>query len=112
MTENLNYISMAINQIRRATGSRAAPGESCEHIRITNPDRELKNDYYYIDPNGPLNGIQDAFQVYCRFHENHAESCVPAGSGSFKDQQWFKNKRSSAWFANEFASGREVSYCM
>ena len=43
MTEQLNYISLAINQIRRATGTRAAPGETCEHIRITNPDRELKN---------------------------------------------------------------------
>ena len=43
MTEQLNYISLAINQLRRATGTRAAPGESCEHIRITNPDRELKN---------------------------------------------------------------------
>ena len=50
MTENLNYISMAINQIRRATGSRAAPGESCEHIRITNPDRELKNGMFSFEP--------------------------------------------------------------
>lgn len=42
----------------------------------------LLADYYYIDPNGPLNGIQDAFQVYCRFHEDMAESCVPAGPAS------------------------------
>ena len=40
------------------------------------------SDYYFIDPNGPLNGIQDAFQVYCRFHDDNAESCIPAGSAS------------------------------
>ena len=43
MTEQLNYIGQAINLARRATGTRTSPGETCEHIRFTNPDRELKD---------------------------------------------------------------------
>ena len=43
MTEQLNYIGQAINLVRRATGTRTSPGETCEHIRFTNPDRELKD---------------------------------------------------------------------
>ena len=43
MTEQLNYIGQAINLVRRATGTCTSPGETCEHIRFTNPDRELKD---------------------------------------------------------------------
>lgn len=102
---DLNTLGEAINRVKRPLGTRRAPGQHCQHIKLKNPD--FKNGDYYIDPSD-RDVPSDPAQVRCNM--TSGETCIQASGNDEGHQRWTKQAGEALWFGEDILGDKEFNY--
>lgn len=103
----MNYVLNALDHVRIPLGTRQAPGRNCEHIRRSGKFNFQAGEerQFYIDG---TDRDREPTTVICKFHEDYAETCVPAATRIDLDRN-MKKKKTSVWFV-EHVTNKEIQF--
>lgn len=102
--EGLNFAHEALTRVRNPIGKKSSPGRDCRDISNHNPD--LKNGFYWIDPNGKA--AYDAIEVYCRLDKQ--ETCIRPPVPQYEKQRWTKRADGAQYFMDDINNKKEFIY--
>lgn len=105
--EALKEVIKHFNDLKDPNGSKDAPARSCRDLANSHP--ELKDDYYYIDPN--KGNVKDTILVYCKMETG--ETCITPSPSTYLKRHLSEGKKSDEnylWLAKKLTKYRQFPY--